>query len=114
MQPLTLFLARLVVASSGVMIIACGPSQDLGPAITCSDVSVSNQSGECDLVANKQCSDGSFYEIDCGDDATCSCIENGSPASSIFASDQSSGFCASFDVSQFHDLAAKCGWNLNQ
>jgi hypothetical protein len=92
---------------------ACGPTQTLGPSITCSDVTASNQDGECDLVFNQQCSDQHFYEIDCGDDATCSCSRDGQQTMSIFASDQTSGFCSGFDVSELHTLAADCGWNIN-
>ncbi len=106
---------RLILLS----LVACGPTQNLGPAVTCTNVSVVNASGECDLVANEPCSDTSIYEIDCGDDSTCSCIENGVPGTSFLASNQTSGFCASFDATKLHDLATNCiaqdgtHWNIN-
>jgi hypothetical protein len=93
--------------------IACGPSQDLGPAVTCSDVKLVNSTGSCSLVANSACSDGSLYEIDCQDDSTCTCTMNGSIGKSIIASNSPSGFCANVSASSLHDLGAKCGWNLN-
>lgn len=120
MQP---FISSLASSASWRLIFlslaACGPTENLGPAITCSDVSLVNASGECDLVASKQCSDGSFYEIDCGDDSTCSCIQNGVPATSFLASNQTVGFCASLDATKFHELATNCiasdntHWNIN-
>jgi hypothetical protein len=96
-----------------VLGVACGPSQDLGPAVTCSDVSLTTDTGSCSLIANSACSDGQLYEIDCQDDSTCTCTENGSIGASIIASNSPAGFCASVTTSAFHDLAAKCGWNLN-
>ena len=95
-------------------VLGCSVQQDLGPAVTCPDVSASNNAGECDIVANSPCSDTAIYEIDCGDDGTCTCARNGMYSTSVIASDQASGYCDGFDVSRLHDLAADCGWNLNQ
>jgi len=96
-----------------LVVVACGPSQDLGPAVTCSDISFTNNGTSCDFDEPSVCSDQQAYSIDCQDDATCTCSQNGHPITSIIASHSPSGYCASVDASSFHDLAAKCGWNLN-
>jgi len=96
-----------------VLLVACGPSQDVGPAVTCSNVSLTTNPGSCSLVANAPCSDSSLYEVDCQDDGTCTCTKDGNIVSSIIASDSPSGFCASVTTSSLHDIGVKCGWNLN-
>ncbi len=105
------FLFAVVVF--GALVVACGPSQDLGPAVTCSDVALTTDTGSCSLISNSPCSDNAIYEIDCQDDGTCTCAMNGNIAMSVIASDNASGFCATVTTSAFHDLAADCGWNLN-
>jgi hypothetical protein len=93
---------------SACAIIACTSSVTLSPPVTCPSVTVNNVNGECDLVVSGQCSDGNFYEINCGDDSTCTCIINGNlDGSPILVSDQSFGFCAGLTASMFHDLASK-------
>ena len=94
-------------------LVACGPSQDLGPAVTCPDMTFTNNGTDCGFVEPTACSDGSSYEINCEDDSTCTCTFNGFLQKSIIASNSTSGFCASESVSSLHDVAAKCGWNLN-
>ena len=105
-----------------VAAVACGPSVQLGPLVTCPNVIVANNAGECDLVTtnNQVCSDQQTYEINCGDDGTCTCVINGViDGSPVFVSDQTSGFCATLTVSMYHSIAAMClqpgttGENLN-
>ena len=102
-----------------VVVSACTASVTLGPPITCSSITLTNTNGECDLVPTQQCSDGNFYEVDCGDDGSCTCSFNGVAGSAVLASDQMAGFCATLTVAMMHDIAAKCadpnhaGDNLN-
>jgi DNA-directed RNA polymerase alpha subunit len=103
---------RSLLALSLLLVAACGPSTPTGPAVTCPDVQLETAAGSCDLVGTQQCSDGNFYEIDCQDDGTCTCSENGMITMSLFVED-GSGYCATFDASLFHSLSVDCGWNLN-
>jgi len=114
MQPLHFFLAASwrAIPLGAIFLAACGPSKDNGPQITCPAIDATNTDGECDLVSNEQCSDGHFYEIDCGDDATCTCTIDGNQTMSIFASDQTSGFCTDFSTALLETLASDCGWNI--
>jgi hypothetical protein len=102
-----------------IVSIGCAVQTQLGPAVTCPDVVLSTSPGGCDLVSNQICSDGFFYEVDCQDDGTCSCVQSGSVTGSMLAADVASGFCATLDASQMHDLASRCldknglGWNIN-
>ncbi len=74
-------------------------------------MSASNEDGECDLVANSQCSDGHIYEIDCGDDGTCTCSVDGIQQMSILQT-ETTGFCTGFSIAQLQTLSADCGWDL--
>jgi hypothetical protein len=96
-----------------IAVAACGPDQDLGPAVTCSDVSLTGDTGSCSLITNAPCSDSNIYDIDCQDDGTCTCDVNGNLSMSVIASDSPSGFCAGVTTASLHSLAADCGWNLN-
>jgi len=96
-----------------VLFVACGPSQDLGPAVTCSDIVFSNNGTDCGFDEPGVCSDNHAYGINCQDDATCTCAQDGHLIKSIIASNSSSGYCANVTASALHDLAAKCGWNIN-
>lgn len=95
-------------------VVACGPSQDLGPAVTCADIVYSNSGADCGFDEPSVCSDSHAYSVDCQDDSTCTCSQDGHPITAIIASGSTSGFCASVTASSLHDLAAKCGFNLNQ
>lgn len=93
------------------VVFACGPSVPLGPQVTCPGVMVQQNAGECDLVtpSMEACSDQNFYEINCGDDATCTCVVNGQIAGSpVFVTNMTSGFCATLTVSMMHGIAAMC------
>ncbi len=103
----------LMVWLSCGALAACTASTTLPPAVTCPTPTVDLAPGSCDLVFAQQCSDSNFYEINCQDDSTCTCLQNGSNPTSILASDQTAGFCSGFSVSMVHDLSVKCGWNLN-
>jgi hypothetical protein len=91
-----------------IAIVACTSSVTLGPVITCSGVTLQNKNGECDLVPAGACSDGSFYEVNCGDDSTCTCVVNGNPDTPVLAANKTSGFCATLTVAMMHDIAALC------
>ena len=97
-----------------LVVVACGPSQDLGPAVTCSDITFANNGTDCGFEEPGVCSDTHAYAIQCEDDGTCTCAQDGHLVLSIIASDSPSGYCASLSDSSLHDLSAKCGWNLNQ
>jgi hypothetical protein len=95
-------------------VVACGPSTPAAPPVTCPNVQQpETAAGSCDLVGENQCSDGNFYEIDCQDDGTCTCSQNGTYVTSFVAEDEPSGYCATFTPSLFHSLSVGCGWNLN-
>jgi hypothetical protein len=107
---------RSYLALSLLLVVACGPSTPAVPAVTCDNAQTQVGSGSCDIVGpsgSMLCSDGNFYEIDCQDDGTCTCSENGMITMSLFVTGQTSGYCATFDVSLLHSLSVDCGWNLN-
>jgi len=96
-----------------VALVACTTPTATGPVVTCPGIAVDNQNGECDLVSNSECSDDNFYEIDCGDDATCTCSENGNTVNQpVFVTDQASGFCATLSVNDLNSISQLCGLNL--
>jgi hypothetical protein len=90
-------------------VLGCTGSVTLAAPVTCSNVTLVNNDGECDLVSQSACSDMSFYGINCGDDGTCTCVVNenldGSP---VLVTDGSPGFCATLTVSMMHSIAAQC------
>ncbi len=92
--------------------LGCSSSQNLGPPVTCT-MTFTSANGSCTFDPAQPCSDGNFYTIDCQDDSTCSCDQNGTPVTSIIASNMPSGYCATIDATSVHDIAAKCGWNIN-
>ncbi len=92
--------------------LACS-SQNLGPPVTCSNVSFDSSNGSCTFSANTACDDGHFYTIGCQDDSTCSCVRDTDPPISVIASNAQFGFCTTVTSTSLHDLAAKCGWNSN-
>jgi hypothetical protein len=103
-----------------LVVVGCTAQTQLGPAVTCPDVVLTTSPNGCDLVANQQCSDTFFYEIDCQDDSTCTCVQSGTVTGSMLASSMTYGFCATLDPSQMHDLATRCidpksglPWNIN-
>ncbi len=97
-----------------LIVAACGPTVVLPDPVTCPSIKVSQNSGECDLVADQLCSDNLFYEVNCGDDSTCTCIQDGNLyGQPVLAGNMTSGFCAKLDASQLHHIAALCGLNLN-
>ena len=108
---------RLVAAF--VWLFACTASVALGPQITCSGVQLNSDGSNCNLVPTGACSDGHFYEVDCADDATCTCTVDGQVGIPIIASDQTAGYCATLTVAMMHEIAAQCadpyhtGDNLN-
>lgn len=97
------------VAFLGVLgLVACTASTPLGPAVTCSQVTLSKSPGACDLVTT-QCSDSNFYTISCQDDGTCSCSIDNDVTSSFLAADGTTAYCSSMtDTSKFHDLGTSC------
>ena len=97
-----------------VAFVACGPSQNLGPPVTCADIVYSNNGTDCGFDEPSACSDGHAYSVDCQDDSTCTCSQDGHPITAIIASNSPSGFCANVTASSLHDLAAKCGWDVSQ
>jgi hypothetical protein len=97
-----------------VLCVECGPSQDLGPVVTCSDITYANNGTECGFDEPGVCSDGHAYGVNCQDDSTCTCAQDGHIDSAVIASNATSGFCASITKDSLHDLAAHCGFNLNQ
>ena len=95
-------------------LVACMASTTLAPPVTCPAIDVTQQNGECDLVATQKCSDNSFYEINCGDDSTCTCIQNGNLfGQPVLASDMTVGYCATLDASKLNQISVLCGLNLN-
>ncbi len=104
---------RSLLAPLLPLVVACGPSTPTAPAVTCANVQPEVTAVSCDLVGENQCSDGNFYEIDCGDDGTCTCSLNGNDVSSFIAEEVTSGYCATFTVSLLNSLSVGCGWNLN-
>ena len=102
-----------LLASLALFLLACGPSVPLADPVTCPSVALSSQNGGCDLVADQQCSDGSFYEINCGDDGTCTCFQDTTYVKSFLDGNAAAGYCASFDATKLHELSVKCGLNLN-
>ncbi len=101
-----------VCAALFILSLGCS-SQPSGPAITCSDIAFSNTGADCSFDEPTVCSDNHAYSVDCQDDSTCSCSVDGQQTKSFFASGATSGFCATVTTSSLHDLAAKCGWNIN-
>jgi hypothetical protein len=95
-----------------VFALGCS-SQNLGPAITCSDIAFTNSGTDCSFVEPTDCSDGQAYGIECQDDATCTCLENGQAVTAFIASNTPTGYCANVTASSLHDLAKQCGWNIN-
>jgi hypothetical protein len=104
---------RVLSLLAFIVIVACTASVTLSAPVTCSMVKITTVNTECDLVPTVACSDGKFYEVDCGDDATCTCVINGILGTPILASNQKSGFCASLTVAKMHDIAAKCSDPMN-
>ena len=102
-----------------VWVFACTASVTLGPPIDCTGVKIVSNNGECDLVPTGACNDGHFYEVNCGDDSTCTCAIDGQLQTPVIASGKTSGFCATLTVAMMHDIAAQCtdpshpGDNLN-
>ncbi len=96
-----LLLASCVIACSS------GPST---PVVTCSNVTASASPGGCSLVAQTACSDGIFYEIDCQDDGTCTCTQDGMPGTAFITTPN---ICTNLDTSKLHDLGTQCAWNLS-
>mgnify|MGYP001554872017 CR=1 FL=1 len=88
--------------------IACTASTALGPAVTCSQVTLSKSAGACDLVT-AQCSDSHFYTISCQDDGTCSCSIDNNVTSSFLAADGTTTYCSTMtDTTKFHELGTSC------